>query len=223
MNTVHYEKLRLVLRYKLQGLALADARYHQALRALEYFEKLHGSETARNGTKAFYHQLNILSFAMTQHKNLEEPWNVYVIILGHDGYEDYQGRAMEMKQMFPLHFDGFRRISKIRDGVKLSNDEYFEDMVEDVNVVVAKGLDRIQNFSRMAGVFSMKKQESYAQEGREYFIPMLKIARRAYPEHESILEMLKTILMVQIHQTDHLVEALKKLASTKDQEVIPCA
>ena len=210
MNTVQYEKLFMVARFWLSGLAAADPRYYVAVKALDYFADLHKNETRSNGAKGFYHQLSILNFVRTQHASLTNPCDVYIAILGHDGYEDYQERVLEIERAFPAHFQYFQRLSKIRAGVKISNEEYFDDIASCAVCSVAKAGDRVHNFSTMSGAFSIDKQERYAEEGRTYFIPMLKQARRTFHAQEPVYEMFKSVLMMQIHSTDRLIEAVRK-------------
>lgn len=210
MNTTQYDKLFITTRYWLTGLAASDPRYYIAVKALDYFADLHKDEVRSNGARGFYHQLNILSFVRTQHNALLNPCDVYIAILGHDGYEDYQERVREIERAFPEHFQYFRRLSKIRDGVKITNDEYFDDVASCHICSVAKAGDRVHNFSSMAGAFSIDKQERYAEEGRMYFIPMLKKARRTFHAQEPVYELFKSVLMMQIHATDRLVDTVRK-------------
>lgn len=210
MNTVDYSKLLITIRYRLQGLAQLDARYYTALRALAFFEDLHGEEKSKSGTKGFYHQLNILSFTMTQHANLANPYNVYTQILGHDGVEDYQEKVNVIRSEFPDDYRRFEIMSKYRDGVRISDEQYFSEIERDIDASVSKGMDRIHNYSRMAGVFSVKKQAAYCKEGEDFFLPMLKAARRRFPQQEAVYELMKSMLSVQMDATKHLLAALEK-------------
>ena len=224
MNTTQYEKLLVTLRYWLHGLAANDERYFVTLEALEFFSELHKHEIRKDGvTKGFYHQLNILSFARTQHANLIAPWDVYTAILGHDGPEDYPEQSGRIQAAFPLHYHFLIRLSKIRDGKKVSALDYYSGMAQCSVCSIAKAIDRVNNFSTMAGVFNVTKQEEYAQEGREHFLPMLKTARRLFPRQEAVYELLKSVLTMQIQATDHLVDALKRngiLAELAETELV---
>ena len=212
MNTTQHEKLLTALRYWLAGLASADSRYYVVLEALEFFADLHSAEIRKNGARGFYHQLSILSYVRNFHVMLPNPVDVYVVILGHDSVEDYEHLSEKIRAKFPNHFDALKRISKIREGRKLTNDEYYAGLESCPVCAIAKGADRIHNMSTMSdkGAFSISKQEKYAAETREFVIPMLKTARRSFPSIEPICEAFKAMLFMQCQQTDRLVETAKR-------------
>lgn len=215
MNTVSYAKLLSSTRHWLKGLALSDNRYYDVLRALEFFSKLHGKEIRKDGvTLGFYHQLSILAFARTQHRNLSDPASVYIAILGHDAIEDYPDQFHSISATVSI--PDLQNMMILDKNRSVSYDEYFDKIANSEVCSFVKGVDRIHNFSTMAGVFSIEKQEAYAQEGREYFIPMLKTARRGFPNQEPVYELLKSVMMMQIHATDTLVDAIK--TNTKGKE-----
>lgn len=212
MNTTDYQKLLTSLRYWLKGLAAHDARYFTSLHALEFFGELHAKEVRKDGTtKGFYHQLNILAFARTQHASIAEPYNLYPAILGHDGVEDYPEHAGRIATKFPEHNKFFVTLSKWREGNQIPKFQYFAENATCIVCSLAKAIDRIHNFSTMNGVFDLDKQRKYASEGREHFLPMLKRARRLFPEQEPVYELLKAVLLIQITATEQLCEALAKV------------
>lgn len=209
MNTTEYDKLRTVMRHWLKGLAASDHRYFVVLNALDFFEHLHRNEIRKDGvTRGFSHQLNMLAFARTQHKNIEEPWRVYAAILGHDGPEDYPVEVHNIKARFPSLFDYFMRLSKWRDGELVSYDVYFPELAECRVCSVAKAIDRINNYSTMLGVFKPEKVEQYIDDGHTWFLPMLKKARRTFPQQEPIYELLKSVLVIQMDASKHFLSAL---------------
>jgi hypothetical protein len=63
---------------------------------------------------------------------------------------------------------------------------------------VVKGSDRINNQSTMVGVFTPKKQMEYVRECEEHILPMLKSARRKFPDQEPAYENMKLVLTTQI-------------------------
>ena len=62
---------------------------------------------------------------------------------------------------------------------------------------IVKLTDRIHNISTMIGVFSEEKQNKYLEEVDTYFFPILKTAKRLFPEQENAYENLKSMLTVQ--------------------------
>lgn len=217
MNTTQHEKLLTALRYWMAGLASADSRYYVVLEALEFFADLHSAEIRKNGARGFYHQLSILSYVRNFHAMLPNPVDVYVVILGHDSVEDYEHLSEKIRAKFPNHFDALKRISKIREGRKLTNDEYYAGLESCPVCTIAKGADRIHNMSTMSdkGAFSIDKQERYVTETMEYVLPMLKTARRRFPEIEPLCEVFKSTMLIQCQITSNLIEKVKTIRSSE--------
>lgn len=215
MNTTSFEKLLTTTRHWLKGLAAYDNRFYDVLHALDFFAHIHKDEVRKDGkTLGFYHQLNMLAFARTQHRNITDPASVYIAILGHDAVEDYPERFEEIANN--IGQSDLRNICLLDKNRSASFDSYMEAVAQSEVCSVVKGIDRIHNYSTMAGVFSRLKQESYAEVGRMYFLPMLKTARRRFPRQEPLYELLKSVMMMQIHATDHLVEALRGSQSSQE-------
>ncbi len=78
------------------------------------------------------------------------------------------------------------------------HDAYFCGIADDAIASLAKGGDRIHNLQTMVGVFSREKQLKYVNEVRTQFFPMLKQARRAFPQQERAYENIKHVLEGQI-------------------------
>ena len=66
-----------------------------------------------------------------------------------------------------------------------------------------KAADRINNQQSMPGVFGEAKILAYVHETRTSILPMIKAARRHFPEQELAYENAKTVLFAQVE----LVEA----------------
>ena len=77
---------------------------------------------------------------------------------------------------------------------------------------IAKGVDRMHNFQSMSGVFDLDKQQRYMEETEQYIIPMLKEARKNFPEQEPVYQNIKHVLRTQI-ELFYLVHA-----ATRDKE-----
>lgn len=200
MNYTDHQKLIVPIRYWLLGLASVNSAYHEVLRALDVFADVHKDETRKNGARGFYHQLSILAFLKNFHNILPDPIAVYISTLGHDAYEDYQeSHGLMIRDSFPDHFEYIRRLSKIREGVKLTNDIYYDELGDCAVCAITKAGDRINNLSTMTdqGAFSIKKQREYVVETEEYVLPMLKRARQQFPQIEPVCETLKSVLLIE--------------------------
>lgn len=88
-------------------------------------------------------------------------------------------------------------ISKVVEGVKKDPAAYREGLARNPLASICKGVDRIHNQSSMVGVFTREKQLAYLEETDTLLLPMLKTARRTFPEQEAAYENIKFILMGQ--------------------------
>lgn len=195
-----YQKTRISLRYRLQGLADANHAFIPAIQAFDFAEKCYGNELRKDGiTPGFMHALEVTGFAVTQLRNLVQPGEQFAVCLLHDVLEDHGVSFIELRDHFGEDIAmGCLRMSKIQNGRKLSNEEYFRDMLTNRLAVAAKGFDRTNNQQTMIGVFSEKKQQEYITETQSFILPMIKQARRLYPEQEALFEMLKLVLKNQV-------------------------
>lgn len=217
MNYTDHQKLIVPIRYWLTGLANYDRRYNLVLRALEFFADIHKDEVRKNGARGFYHQLSILSYIRNFHSLLPDPVAVYITILGHDAVEDYPHCEEAVRENFPDHFQYIRRMSKISNGLKMDNEAYYANLASCPVCVIAKAGDRTNNLSTMSdkGAFSIDKQERYVTETMEYVLPMLKTARRRFPEIEPLCEVFKSTMLIQCQITSNLIEKVKTIRSSE--------
>lgn len=64
-------------------------------------------------------------------------------------------------------------------------------LLQSREATLTKLLDRCHNVSSMAGTFSREKLRAYIDETRQYVLPMLRKAKRVYPEDADVLFILK--------------------------------
>lgn len=191
-----YEKLKISLRYYLQG-----RRYYKALEALEHASSLRvnadGSiKTRKDGkTPSYQHEIEIAHYVRTLESSLMFPEETIIAGLEHDTPEDYGVRYEVMERMYG---------KQVADAVNILNkhgqtkEGYFSRIGEDPIASLAKGADRIHNLQSMVGVFTPEKQLSYIAEVETYFLPMLKAARRRFPQQEAAYENIKHVLTSQV-------------------------
>lgn len=197
MNNTQLSKLRIANRYWLQALALNDPKYYRVLKAINIMERYHTGFRKDGTTPTIIHQYSILSKLKTLHAYMIDPSLVFIVALLHDTYEDYPESAAELEREFPEAFPYIVRISKVRNGVKIGYDQYFDEMQNCPVCSLVKLVDRIHNVSTMVGVFKVEKQMQYLEEVNRWFLPMLKYARRQFPEQELAYENLKSTLLIQ--------------------------
>lgn len=214
MNTTEFNKLKTSLRSKLSGMAMIDPQYNKCVKAFDTAEKIHIKKRKDGVTPEFYHMLNMLAFALTQHNLYEKPAEVYVCILLHDSFEDYPEYIDELNREFPDDMVYIERISKViwqknSDGsyheIEKDKQTYMDEMANCVVCSVAKGIDRIHNISTMGGVFDIEKQIRYYEEARGIFLPMLKKARKKFHSQDPLYQLIKSTLNLLVNNTEHFI------------------
>jgi (p)ppGpp synthase/HD superfamily hydrolase len=199
MNNTRYYKLRLHLRGWLQGRAEADSSYYLALSALEFAERYHTGKRKDGVTPEYQHQMEIAQYLRTQARCLLFPAETLAAALLHDVMEDYDIPMEVMIAEFGERIaNAVWKLTKVHCGVKKSMEEYFQGIATCPIASAVKGADRVNNLQSMLGVFTIVKQKSYAQEVRDLFLPMLKKARRLFPQQEAIYENIKLVLTSQL-------------------------
>lgn len=188
-----YSKQKIALRYWLLGRG-----YHMAIRAMEFAGKHHTGLRKDGVTPEFSHQIAIAHYVRTL-PDLRNPETTLAIVFLHDVREDFNVSDEQIRILFGNEVaDGVDCMSKVINGSKRDPAALFDRMALDPFASIAKGGDRIHNFNSMIGVFTPEKQISYVEEGVEFFLPMIKKARRNFPDQERAYENIKHMLESQI-------------------------
>lgn len=211
MNTVEHKKLLQVIRSQLMGMAQNDVRFNDCIRALNYAVNIHTGLRKDGVTPEFYHQLNILGFLITQHKNLMDPASTYIAAILHDTPEDYAERSAEIKTLFPQDWQYAERLSKIRNGELIPLKVYFAEMAACHVCSPVKLVDRIHNLSTMPGVFNVDKMRKYIDEVKIHFLPMAKAARKNFPEQNNFYELAKSMLSMKVASFSYFLGEIERL------------
>lgn len=189
-NRVRYEKLGVSLRYFLLGRG-----YYEAARALEFGAKYHTGTRKDGITPEFQHQIEICHYVRTLLPSLQYPEETLIAAILHDTDEDYPECRHELQREFTE-----RTVTSVlllnKHGK--TKDHYFNTIAEDPIASIVKGADRTHNLQSMIGVFTAEKQIKYVEEVETYFLPMLKNARRKFPQQEPAYENVKHLLNTQI-------------------------
>jgi len=194
MNTTDFGKLLTNIRTQFIGLRRLDPKYDDCLRMLEFARSVHKGLRKDGVTKEFYHQLSIVGVLLTQHANLQNPHLVYQAAFGHDVIEDYPEHKEYVQLNFPEAFPYCWKLSKIRDGAKVPYEQYFAEMAACPVASAVKLIDRLHNLSTMVKVFPPEKMVEYVQEVDDWFLPMAKDARIAFPAQRDFYELAKSML-----------------------------
>lgn len=205
-----YKKLKLFVRSWMQGRG-----YHKAVRAMNFAEK-HHTGTRKDGSPEFSHQVTQAAYAITLIDLFMYPEEVLCVIFLHDIHEDYDVTKEELIRLFgEIVGEATIRISKVRNGIRIPDDIYYNDMEPCPIVGPAKGIDRFHNIMTMIGGFTPEKQVSYVEETEHKTIPLLKVGRRLFPEQAAVYENIKLILQVQLRLYKALNAGVKKQETKK--------
>jgi (p)ppGpp synthase/HD superfamily hydrolase len=192
----NFEKRQVSLRYWLLG-----RQYFVALKAMECGAKYHTGKRKDGFTPEFDHQICMGHFVRTL-PDLLFPEETLATVFLHDVQEDYEPFAFDqMRADFGQRIgNAVEVVTKTIPSMKATKNPalMFKEIGEDPIASIAKGADRLHNFGSMVGVFSLAKQKEYLDEGEEFFFPMLKAARRTFPQQERAYELIKHALRGQI-------------------------
>jgi (p)ppGpp synthase/HD superfamily hydrolase len=212
MNTTEPAKLLQTIRSQLSGMAKADARYEDCIKALNFAATAIHTGVRKDGvTPEFYHQLSILGFLITQHHNLFDPRSTYMAAILHDAIEDYPEFSGQIRELFPADFIYAQRLSKMRNGEIVPYKLYFDEMAACPVCSPVKLADRIHNISTMPGVFSASKMRKYIGEVTTWFLPMAKQARRNFPGQSDFYEMAKSVLSMKVASYTYFLDEIDRL------------
>jgi (p)ppGpp synthase/HD superfamily hydrolase len=203
MNYNNFEKMSASIRYWMLG-----KEWYLALKAMEFAAKYHTGLRKDGVTKEFEHQVRQAHIIRTHYKNILHPEETMCVVWLHDVMEDYHVTHETLADLFGVRIaDAVRKMSKYFNGIKLNDEVYYSIIGDCVLCSVAKPVDRVDNVSSMDGVFTLEKQESYIKVTKDYTLPMMKAARRKFPEQELFYEAMKLTLNQQIT----LYESMHKL------------
>ena len=219
MNTTGHQKLLQTIRAQLTAMAKDDHAhpdkeepgYADCVRALNFAESVHTGVRKDGKTPEFYHQVSILAYLMTQHRNLEDPRSVYVAAILHDTTEDYPELEAQVAAMFPKDIANITGLSKVRKGQIVPYTVYFSEMAHNPVTSVVKLVDRMHNVSTMPGVFKPEKMRKYIDEIVKHFLPMAKAARRNFPQQDAFYELAKSELSRKVASHTYFLNEIDRL------------
>lgn len=198
-----YEKNKLTLRRWLLGASTVNKAYDTVNRAFDLAETRTVGFRKDKVTPNFNHPLEVTLYLTTLHHGLRNPVFCYAGALLHDVKEDFgvidEDIAEKLAYLAPDVCKIVERLSK-NSGIRkvVSLQEYFDAMLEDPASPIIKGADRVNNQGTMLGTFTPEKQMEYVEETDKYILPMLKKARKLYPDQESAIQNIRYVLSTQV-------------------------
>lgn len=176
----NHEKLYARLAGACQALNWKDG-----ITALSFAREAHAGQTRKDGQPYFVHPMTVAAHALALGIR-EEP--VFAAAVLHDACEDCGVTPDGLPVSSGRIKDAVRRLTHEK-GVPL--DVYYRHIAEDPASSLVKVLDRCDNVSSMAGVFSRAKTLDYIQETRTHVQPLIATAKRHWPMYSDQLFVLK--------------------------------
>lgn len=206
-----FSKRKIALRYWLLG-----AGYLKAHEALEFGARLHKGTRKDGSTPEFDHQVWIAHYVRSLLPTLIHKEETLSTVFLHDVPEDFDLAYEEIDADFgPIVTSAVRKLTKKWRGEVYDKPTLFEGMSRCPIASVVKAADRVHNLKSMIGVFTLEKQRDYVAETKLYFLPMIKAARRRFPQQELAYENLKHMLLTQIETIEAMLAAEERPASRR--------
>jgi (p)ppGpp synthase/HD superfamily hydrolase len=214
-------KQLMAMRYWLLG-----REYHTANAAMEFAREFHVGYRKNGFDPEFSHQIFLANYLRTLLPSLMHPEETLASIFLHDVCEDYDIGFDEIEKQFGgVVAHAVRLLTKKHRGAVIPYETYFAEMAKNSIASLVKGADRAHNiFTMRAAGWTLKKQASYLEEVNHWFFPMLKFARRNFPQQEPAYENVKTLLSIQsTHIRLHLEQAhmLANIAQSVEEASTP--
>jgi (p)ppGpp synthase/HD superfamily hydrolase len=201
-RATRFDKQLIALRYWLLGSGFVNA-----LAALEFAAGFHTGLRKDGRTPEFAHQVAITHHVRTLVPHLADPETALCAALLHDVREDYDVAFSEIADRFGSAVArSVDALTKEFAGVKRPPEAVFAAIAEDPSASVVKPADRVNNQLTALGVFSTPKLSDYVAETVEWFLPMIRRARRLHPTQEAAYENLKLVLEVQVEALSAVVD-----------------
>ncbi len=202
-----YNKLLIALQNYLLG-----AKYYDALKAFNFAKHTHVGTRKDGVTPEFQHQLEIALFITTL-RDIDDEEGAIIGALLHDILEDYS--YITVNQLTDLigtnRVEPIILVSKYINGQQTYKfeQEYFHKIAQNATASIIKGADRVHNLRTMTDVFTIEKQQQYAYETQEFFLPMLKNACGNFPTQYLAYMNIRTMLKTQLEMVQAILKANK--------------
>ena len=172
----------------LRGLA-TGAGMKQTLKAMSFARDKHSGQFRKSGDPYIIHPLLMACNAVSI--GIRDDAVVATILL-HDVCEDFRVMDGETKE--------------------IAKNRYYNMLLQSREATLTKLLDRCHNVSSMAGTFSREKLKAYIDETRQYVLPMLRKAKRVYPEDADVLFILKYHIVSVVDSIDATMQLFENQA-----------
>lgn len=194
----------------LRGL-VTGAGMKQTLKAMSFARDKHSGQFRKSGDPYIIHPLLMACNAVSI--GIRDDAVVATILL-HDVCEDCGVSLSEL----PVDDTVRRAVDlmtfRVMDGEtkEIAKNRYYNMLLQSREATLTKLLDRCHNVSSMAGTFSREKLKAYIDETRQYVLPMLRKAKRVYPEDADVLFILKYHIVSVVDSIDATMQLFENQA-----------
>lgn len=188
----------------LRGLA-TGAGMKQTLKAMSFARDKHSGQLRKSGEPYIVHPLMMACNAVSI--GIRDDTVIATILL-HDVCEDCGVSLSELPVDERVRNAVDLMTFRVMDGEtkEIAKNRYYNMLLQSREATLTKLLDRCHNVSSMAGTFSEEKLKSYIEETRVHVLPMLRKAKRMYPEDADILFVLKYHIVSVVDSIDATIQ-----------------
>lgn len=168
----------------------AGAKMNETLKALAFAREKHEGQFRKSGDPYIVHPLTMACNALSL--GIEDD-NVIATILLHDVCEDCNTSPKELPVNEVVRTGVMLMTFSIMDGEtkETAINRYYNMLAQSREATLTKLVDRCHNVSSMAGTFSREKLRAYIDETRHFVVPLLRKAKKLYPEDSNAIFALK--------------------------------
>ena len=167
----------------LKGYAMGR-KLTDTIKALAFARELHKDQLRNDGQPYIVHPLTMACHAITI--GLDNDVIIAACLL-HDVVEDC---GMTVEEL-PVSMETKRTVMKLTHLKPTPLSVYYQGIMSHNYASIVKLLDRCNNVSTMAGVFTVAKVRDYIEETREYVLPLIRSTKDHCPELSDALFVLK--------------------------------
>lgn len=193
---------------RMRAFALAE-KMNETYRALQYMKEKHMGQFRKQGkhVRELVHYINHpLMMACQAHAFGIRDDHLLAAILLHDVVEDTDARIGELPFSDEVKTIVGLVSFSVPEGLtkEQAKKAYYAAIRENGKACVVKLIDRCNNVSTMAGVFTRRKMMEYIEETEQYVLPLADVLKHNYPEYSDLAFLTK-------YQIISIIETVKNL------------
>lgn len=160
------------------------AHMSDTIRALAFARDAHKNQTRKSGEPYITHPLTIACHALALGLHDDQ---IIAACLLHDVVEDCGVRLDDL----PVSQETRNIVDRLTHVKPTPLTTYYDRIGVDPKAAIVKLLDRCNNVSTMAGVFTPNKLLGYIQETKDFVLPLIRSTKDQWPEYSDVLFLMK--------------------------------